>query len=79
MKKSILSLVIASLFIGIKSAHAHCPLCTGAAVAGVELARVTGLDDSIVGILLGAVIVSSALWFNKWLKKKINFHIEKCL
>lgn len=77
MKKSILSLIIASLLVGIKSVHAHCPLCTGAAVAGVEVARLTGLDDSIVGLLLGAVILSSSLWFNKWLKKKINFPLQE--
>lgn len=59
--------------------HAHCPLCTGAAVAGVEVARVTGLDDSITGLLLGAVIISSALWFNKWLNKKINFPMQEVI
>lgn len=55
---------------------AHCPLCTATAGAGVAVARFYGVDDSIVGLFLGAVIVSSALWFNKWLKKKINFPLQ---
>lgn len=58
---------------------AHCPLCTTGAVIGVGFARAYGVDDSIVGLLLGALIVSSALWFNKWLKKKINFPLQEFL
>ena len=78
MKKLIL-LLIALLSVEIKSVYAHCPLCTGAAVAGVEVARLTGLDDSLVGLLLGAVIVSSALWFNKWLNKKVKFPMQEII
>jgi len=66
-----------SLITFIPSVMAHCPLCTGAAVAGVEVARVAGLDDSIVGLLLGTLIVSSALWFNKWLKKRVDFPLQE--
>src|SRR3989344_1469219 len=80
MKKIFLLLIISVFLISfIPSVMAHCPLCTGAAVAGVEVARVTGLDDSIVGLLLGGVIISSALWFNKWLKKKVNFPMQGIL
>ncbi len=49
---------------------AHCPLCTGATIVGVGVTRSLGWDDSIVGIFVGAMIVSSALWANNWLKKK---------
>src|SRR3989338_7571641 len=49
---------------------AHCPLCTGAAVAGVGVARFYGVDDGIVGLFLGAFIVSTGLWVDRWLKKK---------
>ena len=79
MKKSLIIITIIMLIALIPEVHAHCPLCTGAAVAGIEVARVTGLDDSIVGLLLGAFIVSTALWFNKWLKKKINFPFQELL
>ncbi len=49
---------------------AHCPLCTAAAGAGVGIARFYGVDDSIVGLLLGGFVASSGLWIHKWLKKK---------
>ncbi len=49
---------------------AHCPLCTGATIIGVGITRSLGWDDSIVGIFVGAMIVSSALWANNILKKK---------
>ena len=59
---------------------AHCPLCTGAAIAGISFARLFGVDDSIVGLFLGAFIVSTALWFNKWLmKKKIKIPMQETL
>lgn len=56
---------------------AHCPLCTTGAVIGVGFARAYGVDDSIVGLFIGALIASSALWFNKWLKKKVNFPLQE--
>lgn len=49
---------------------AHCPLCTGATIVGVGVTRSLGLDDSIIGVFIGAMIVSSALWVNNILKKK---------
>src|SRR3989344_4191962 len=49
---------------------AHCPLCTAATIVGVGVTRSLGWDDSIVGIFVGAMIVSSALWLNNVLKKR---------
>ena len=60
----------------IQLVSAHCPLCTAAAGVGVEITRIYGIDDSIVGLFLGALIVSTSLWFNKWLKKKINIPLQ---
>ncbi len=70
-------LLIINLLILLPGAMAHCPLCTGAAIGGVEIARYFGVDDSISGLFLGAAIISSALWFNKWLKKKVNFRFQE--
>jgi|SRR3989344_1188630 len=70
-------MIVLSLTLPLVSAH--CPLCTGAAVAGVGVARFYGVDDSIVGLFLGAAIISSALWFNKWLKKKIKIPFQEIL
>ena len=58
------------LFSLIPTAMAHCPLCTAATVIGVGITRSFGLDDSIVGVFVGAMIVSSALWVNNILKKR---------
>lgn len=49
---------------------AHCPLCTAATIVGVGVTRSLGWDDSIVGVFVGAMIVSSALWMNNILKKR---------
>ena len=54
----------------IPSVMAHCPLCTAATIVGVGVTRSLGWDDSIVGVFVGAMIISSALWFNNLLKKK---------
>src|SRR3989338_1042491 len=52
------------------SVMAHCPLCTAATIVGVGVTRSLGWDDSIVGIFVGAMIVSSALWLNNIFKKR---------
>ena len=49
---------------------AHCPLCTGATIIGVSVTRSLGFDDSIVGVFVGGMIISTALWADKLLKKR---------
>ncbi|HMA05949.1 MAG TPA: hypothetical protein VKO45_08505 [Methanomicrobiales archaeon] len=59
------------LLLGIvPAASAHCPLCTAGAALGVGVARAYGVDDSIVGLLLGAFVASSGLWIDKLLKRR---------
>ena len=74
MKKVfMIALAVAISLIGIlPKVMAHCPLCTGATIVGVGITRSLGLDDSIVGVFVGGMIISTALWFNNILKKK-NF------
>ncbi len=79
MRKLIIAMVFAFIFIAMPLVSAHCPLCSAAAGAGVGIARFYGVDDSIVGLFLGAFVVSTALWFNKLLKKKINFPLQQFL
>ena len=81
MKKKIYSIIMLAtlILIAVPNVLAHCPLCTTGAVVGVGYARAYGIDDSIVGLFLGALIVSSALWFNKWLQKKISFPFQEVL
>ncbi len=51
-------------------AKAHCPLCTAAVGSGVAITRFYGIDDTIVGIWIGAFIVSTVLWAAKKIKKE---------
>ncbi|MEK6848861.1 MAG: hypothetical protein AABX65_04485 [Nanoarchaeota archaeon] len=71
MKRFIIfSLIGILLVLNIQAVMAHCPLCTVAAGGGIAVARWLGVDDSIVGVFVGAFIVSTALWLGKWLNKK---------
>lgn len=60
----------ATIIIAAPSVMAHCPLCTGATIVGVSITRTLGLDDSIVGVFVGGMIISTALWADKILKKR---------
>lgn len=65
----IASLLLLPLFFA-APAHAICPLCTVAVGAGVGFSRSLGIDDSIVGVWIGGLLVSSSMWLIEWLKKK---------
>ena len=43
-------------------AFAHCPLCVAGAGAGLTLARLFGIDDSITGIWLAAFLGALSFW-----------------
>jgi len=63
-----------------KSAFAVCPVCTVAVGAGLGLAEYFGIDDSISGLWIGALIVSMSIWTINWLnKKEIRFKGRKIL
>lgn len=49
---------------------AHCPLCTAATGVAVAVTRWYGLDDSIVGVFVGGMVVATGLWINNLLKKR---------
>ncbi len=59
----------------IKSAAAMCPLCTVGAAIGLGIARYYGVDDIIIGLWLGALAVSTALWINNVIKKRIKSNV----
>lgn len=76
MKKYLLILFLGTLSIlaipGVTSAF--CPICTAAVGVGLGLSRWLHVDDTISGLWIGALILSSALWLLTWLKKrKITF------
>lgn len=52
------------------SAMAVCPVCTVAVGAGLEGARLLGVDDVITGIWAGGLTLSLFFWTVGWLKKR---------
>ncbi len=54
----------------VQSVAAHCPLCAAATAGGVGVTRFLGVDDTVVGTFIGGFVVSTGLWFNKWIRKK---------
>lgn len=51
-------------------AQAVCPVCTVAVGAGLEGARLLGVDDVITGIWAGGLTLSLFFWTAGWLKKR---------
>lgn len=64
-----LLLLLSPLFFAAKT-FAICPLCTVAVGAGVGFSRSLGIDDVIVGLWVGGLLVSSSMWMYEWLKTK---------
>ncbi len=57
-----------------------CPVCTLAVAAGVGVLREIGIDDIITGLWLGALIISSIMWFIDWLNRKnVHFLFRKII
>lgn len=52
------------------TAHAVCPVCTVAVGAGLGLARYVGVDDSVSGIWIGGLVLSTSFWLSSWLIKR---------
>ncbi len=69
IKKTITTLFVA-LFVFADRALAVCPVCTVAVASGVGVSRSMGVDDLIIGLWIGALIVSMIMWTVDWLKKK---------
>lgn len=68
---------VAALTLAASPAAAHCPLCVVGAGAGLSLARAFGIDDSITGVWIAALLGALALWTNNLLKKQyISFQRE---
>ena len=69
MKKVfIISVAIISVFPA--ACYAVCPVCTVAVGAGLGLAEWLGIDDSISGLWIGALIISMSIWTINWLNVK---------
>jgi len=72
-----LSIIILMLIIN--PVNAHCPLCTAATGAGIAIAESYGVDGAIIGLWVGAFIISTALWFDRVLKKKYGIPFQSAI
>ncbi len=60
-------------FLFVAKTFAICPVCTAAVVAGLGLSRWLGVDDTVSGLWIGAILVSICVMTINWLRaKKIN-------
>lgn len=51
-------------------AGAFCPVCAAAAVVGLGISRWLGVDDTVTGVWIGAVLLMASIITNKWLKRR---------
>ena len=69
--KKLLALLPSLFFL--QEVSAHCPLCTGAVIAGAVGAKYLGLDMVILGIFVGAFAISLGLWIVRKLKNYFKY------
>lgn len=55
-----------------KAVNAVCPVCVVAVGAGVGLCRWFGVDDTISGLWIGAMIVATIVWCIRWMRSVIK-------
>jgi hypothetical protein len=71
MKKGIVASIVGVGALVVPSiSHAMCPICTIGVVAGLGIAEKYGVDNTVAGIWIGALIVSMSMWTIDWLAKK---------
>ena len=70
MKTLFLSLGLLLTAVGNAFANPACPVCTVAIVGSLAIARKLGVDDSIVGLWLGALLAMLGYWTIRFLDKR---------
>lgn len=71
MKKIIsLATFFTLLALTTKQALAVCPVCTIAVGVGLGISRWLGIDDTVTGVWIGGLIISSGLWMGNWIISK---------
>lgn len=69
-KSALVFFIFNSLFfIFASSVQAVCPVCTIAIGGGVLLSRYLGVDDLIIGVWVGGLVLSLGLWTASYIKK----------
>jgi hypothetical protein len=69
---SIAFFTLYSLIFNLSLVEAYCPLCVVGAGAGLTLTRWVGVDDSITGIWIAALLGAIAFWTDVWISKKVK-------
>lgn len=73
MKKLLAFLFVPSAYLLMPSVvSAHCPLCVAGAAVGLTLSRWIGVDDSITGLWLAALLGAISFWSYTLLVRKIK-------
>jgi len=70
MKKYIILTLSLFTLLSAKSALALCPVCTVAVAGGVGMSRWLGIDDSVTGLWVGALLMCLTMWTIDWLERK---------
>ena len=60
-----------------KVVFAHCPLCVAGAVAGVTVTRWIGVDDSITGVWIAALLGAVSFWTHTAVRRKVKIPYGK--
>jgi hypothetical protein len=68
--RKIFLLILGTFLLLAKPALAFCPVCTIAVGAGLGLSRYFGVDDTVSGVWVGALLLSLSFWTVSWFKKK---------
>lgn len=76
MNKIIIAFILFGFLFITRSVQAVCPICTVAVGAGLGVSRVIGIDDSITGVWIGGLILSSGLWMADFIRKK-NWRVPR--
>lgn len=66
--KSVLFAMLLAVVVG--DALAVCPVCTVAVGAGLEGARLLGVEDVVTGVWAGGLTLSIAAWTANWMRKR---------
>jgi hypothetical protein len=66
---ALIAIVLGFFFLAATPTQAVCPVCTIAIGGGVLLSQYLGVDDLIIGVWVGGLILSLSLWGASYLKK----------
>lgn len=70
MRRKLYFLFSALLAVTPSAARAMCPVCTITVASAVVLLERYGVDNTISGLWIGGLLVSSSVWAINWLEKK---------